>query len=128
MINEGRYLRASIAGDLVGEFYFTPNDSTVQFRIAENRLSEDGIFPANFRSLRSIDRAELYRKELGYLKLPVLRNRRRSLFFVESDLDTFGPSGAALGPPAEMRTGELEGRQDVDPRKKLDAVQSFPFQ
>jgi hypothetical protein len=47
---------------------------------------------------------------MGYLKLPVLRNRRRTLFFGESDLDTFGPGSAALGPPAEMTTGELEGR------------------
>ena len=78
------------------------------------------------RSLRNLERAEMIRKELRYLKLPVLRNRKRSLFFVESDLDTFGPGSAALGPPAEMKTGELEGRQDVDPKLKIDFLQQFP--
>jgi len=47
--------------------------------------------------------------------------------FGESDqFDTFGPGSAALGPPAEIKTGELEGRQDVDPRLKIDLVQQFP--
>jgi uncharacterized protein (DUF1499 family) len=122
-VQEGRYLRVVFIDGLrdtsVGEFYFTPNDTTVQFRIAST---------AGFSSkLKNIDRAELIRKELRYLKLPVLRNRRRSLFFVESDLDTFGPGSTVLGPPAEMTTGELEGRQDVDPRLKIDLMQQFPF-
>jgi uncharacterized protein (DUF1499 family) len=105
----------------VGEFYFTPNDTTVQFRV--NSLSGAG----GLGSLRNIERCEMIRKELRFLKIPVLRNRRRSLFFGESDLDTFGPGSAALGPPAEMRTGELEGRQDMDPRLKIDLMQQFPF-
>ena len=87
----------------IGEFYFTPDDTTVQFRIAAERGS--GV-----SSLRNVDRAEMIRKQLRYLKLPVLRNRKRTLFFVESDLDTFGPGSAALGSPAEMDTRELEGR------------------
>jgi hypothetical protein len=73
-----------------------------------------------------MDRCEVIRRQLGYLKLPVLRNRKRTLLFVESDLDTFGPGSAALGPPAEMMTGELEGRQDVDPQHKVDLLQQFP--
>lgn len=78
-------------------------------------------------ALRNLDRAELFRKELRYQKLPVLRNRQRTLFFVESEWDTFGPGSAALGPPAEMRTGELEGRADVDLRLKTDWIQQqFP--
>jgi len=105
-----------------GEFYFTPNDTTVQFRVAS--IPGSGSI---LGSLRNIERCEMIRKELRYLKIPVLRNRQRSLFFVESDLDTFGPGSAALGPPAEMRTGELEGRQDVDPRLKIDLTQQFPF-
>ena len=106
----------------VGEFYFTPNDTTVQFRVGS--ISGSGSI---LGSLRNMERCEMIRKELRYLKIPVLRNRKRSLFFVESDLDTFGPGSAALGPPAEMRTGELEGRQDVDPRLKIDLLQQFPF-
>lgn len=103
-VQEGRYLRVFFSDGVrdtsIGEFYFTPNDTTVQFRIA----STTGLSP----KLRSMERAELIRKELRYLKLPVLRNRRRSLFFVESELDTFGPGSAALGPPAEMNRGALE--------------------
>ena len=106
----------------VGEFYFTPNDTTVQFRVGS--ISGSGSI---LGSLRNIERCEMIRKELRYLKIPVLRNRKRSLFFVESDLDSFGPGSAALGPPAEMRTGELEGREDVDPRLKIDLLQQFPF-
>ena len=110
LTQEGRYLRVMFVeksgARSVGEFYFTPNDTTVQFRIAEERSSNGGIGG----SLRNKDRAESIRQQLRYLKLPVLRNRKRSLFFVESDLDTFGPGSAALGPPSEMRTGELEGR------------------
>jgi hypothetical protein len=50
------------------------------------------------------------------------------LFFAESDFDTFGPGSAALGPPAEMTTGELEGRgsDNVDPNLKIDVLQNFP--
>lgn len=122
---EGRYLRVMFTDkrgeESVGEFYFTPSDTTVQFRIAAQGTGYGS-------SIRNIERAELIRKELRYLKLPVLRNRKRSLFFVESDLDSFGPGSAALGPPAEMRTGELEGRQDVDPKLKIDLLQQFPRQ
>jgi uncharacterized protein (DUF1499 family) len=121
-----RYLRVLFtdgkAGEKsIGEFYFTPNDVTVQFRVGTLGAA------SSFTSLKNIERCELIRKELRYLKLPVLRNRKRSLFFVESDLDTFGPGSAALGPPAEMKTGELENRQDVDPKLKIDWLQQFPL-
>jgi hypothetical protein len=125
---ENRYLRVVFTDgrsqeQSIGEFYITPNDTTVQFRVTS--LNTAG-FGKSFTSLRNMDRAELIRKELRFLKLPVLRNRKRSLFFVESDLDTFGPGSAALGPPAEMKTGELDGRrQDVDPRLKIDFLQQF---
>jgi hypothetical protein len=114
-LREGRYLRGIFTDSgsqetSVGEFYFTPDDTTVQFRIAsaKDRGAASAFFSPS--SLRNINRAESIRKAMGYLKLPVLRNRRRTLFFGESDLDTFGPGSAALGPPAEMTTGELEGR------------------
>ena len=125
---EGRYLRVLFTDkkgeSSIGEFYFTPSDTTVQFRIAAQQPEGFGASS----SIRNIERAELIRKELRYLKLPVLRNRKRSLFFVESEYDTFGPGSASLGPPAEMRTGELEGRQDVDPKLKIDLLQQFPRQ
>lgn len=128
LMQQERYLRVLFTDGKtgeksLGEFYFTPDDTTVQFRIA----SLGNISILN-RSLRNLERSEMIRKELKYLKVPVLRNRKRSLFFVESDLDTFGPGSAALGPPAEMKTGELEGRgsDDVDPKMKIDLLQQFP--
>lgn len=129
LIDEGRYLRviftdAKSGEKSVGEFYFTPNDTTVQFRVGSLQPGGPGLYVS---SLKNFERCEQIRKKLRYLKVPVLRNRRRSLFFVESDLDTFGPGSAALGPPAELRTGELEGRQDVDPRRKTDVLQLFPY-
>lgn len=127
LFQKDRYLRVlftdgKTGAKSIGEFYFTPNDSTVQFRVGA--LDSDSNILS--KSLSNQERCELIRKELRYLKLPVLRNRKRTLLFVESDLDTFGPGSAALGPPAEMTTGELEGRQDVDPKLKIDLLQNFP--
>ena len=107
----------------IGEFYFTPDDTTVQFRLAS--LSSPNY--TSLLSLRNMDRSESIRQNLGYLKLPVLRNRRRTFIFGESDLDTFGPGSVALGPPAEMTTGELDGLdRDVNPKLKIDLLQQFP--
>ena len=111
LVKQGRYLRilftdGKTGEKSLGEFYFTPNDTTVQFRVASLGGQSSRLLST---SLRNIDRCEMIRKELRYLKVPVIRNRRRSLFFVESELDTFGPSSAALGPPAEMSADELEG-------------------
>lgn len=135
LVEKDRYLRALIVDGTsseqsIAEFYFTPNDTTVQFRIGSvvsNSANAKTLLRGS--SLRNIERGEMIRKELRYLKLPVLRNRKRSLFFVESDLDQFGPGSASLGPPAEMKSGELTGRfsDDVDPKMKIDAVQQFPF-
>mmetsp|Transcript_2306 Transcript_2306/g.3417 ORF Transcript_2306/g.3417 Transcript_2306/m.3417 type:complete len:248 (-) Transcript_2306:244-987(-) len=123
VFQQGRYARVNFSdstGTSVGEFYFTPSDTTVQFRIAST--SSNGI-----SKMKNQQRAETIRKQLGYLKLPVLRNRKRTLLFGESDLDTFGPGSAALGPPAEMRTGELEGiDRNVDPKLKIDMLEQFP--
>jgi hypothetical protein len=78
-------------------------------------------------SMKNMERCEMIRKEMRYQKLPILRNRRRTFFFAESELDTFGPGSASLGPPAEMTTGELNGRQVVNPKLKIDLLQGFPF-
>jgi hypothetical protein len=123
----GRYLRVLFTDgktgeQSVGEFYFTPDDTTVQFRVGTTAKNA-GILSS---SLNNMERCELIRKELRYQKLPVLRNRRRTFFFVESDFDTFGPGSASLGSPAEMKMGELEGRQDIDPKLKIDLLQGFP--
>ncbi len=112
---EGRYIRVlftdgSSGEKSIGEFYFTPQDTTVQFRLGST-TSSLGIAANVFgRSLSNMERSERLRKALRYLKVPVLRNRKRRLFFVESDLDGFGPGSAALGPPEEMSPGELSGR------------------
>jgi len=127
---EGRYLRILFTDGKTGErsngeFYFTPNDTTVQFRVG---TINPGKSIAS-SSTKNLERCELIRKELRFLKVPVLRNRKRLLFFAESDYDSFGPGSAALGPPAEMTTGELEGRgsDDVDPKMKIDVLQNFPL-
>lgn len=143
LLQEGRYLRVLFTDGKtkeksIGEFYFTPNDTTVQFRVGATISMNDDASSSSSRgstiptmllssSTKNLERCEMIRKELRYTKVPVLRNRKRALFFVESDFDSFGPGSAALGPPAEMSTGELEGRQDVDPRLKIDSVQKFPF-
>ena len=138
VFQDGRYLRmvfidGKTSETSMGEFYFTPNDTTVQFRVSSSGGN-------NSRgSLANQDRCEMIRKQLRYLKIPVLRNRKRTFIFVESNLDTFGPGSAALGPPAEMETGELEGRDElgrypnnnnnkkINIDGKVDYTQVFPF-
>jgi hypothetical protein len=121
LYQEGRYIRVLFTDGLsgeksVGEFYFTPLDTTVQFRIGSTTAppssssSTRGIANVFGRSTSNMERSERLRKALRYLKVPVLRNRKRALFFVESELDSFGPGSAALGPPEEMSPGELIGR------------------
>ena len=151
-LQKGRYLRVLFVDGLsseksVGEFYFTPSDTTVQFRIGS---ASPGQPPVSLRqSLGNTERAERIRKAMRYLKVPVLRNRKRTFFFAESDaFDSFGPGSAALGPPEEMSPGEYvldeaiqfglqgtsrgmggrtrRGSDDVDPKKKIDAVEAFP--
>ena len=128
LVQNGRYLRVLFTDgktgqDSSGEFYFTPNDTTVQFRVGATTAGQSGFLS---QSQSNLERCEEIRKQMRYLKLPILRNRKLALSFGESVLDTFGPGSAALGPPAEMTTGELEGRQDVDPRGKIDFLQNFP--
>lgn len=132
LLKQGRYVRvvftdAKSNERSVGEFYFTPQDTTVQFRLGSLSGSGNGLLPFS-QSLSNMVRAEELRKELRFLKVPVLRNRKRSFFFVEADgLDTFGPGSASLGPPAEMTTGELDGRQEEDARLRIEPLQQFPF-
>ena len=152
LLREGRYLRALVVDGTTGErsvceFYFTPNDTTVQFRLGTTTTATTMATTMVFgrRSLSNGDRSERLRRALRYAKVPVLRNRRRTMFFVESDsLDGFGPGSGSLGPPEEMSPGEMvldgairlggggmrrtrRGSDDVDPRMRIDWVESFPF-
>lgn len=120
----GRYVRflfidGKTNEESTGEFYFTPNDTTVQFRVGSvNRLENNIPVFVNTQSTRNLERCELIRKELRYTKLPVLRNRKRSFFFGESDYDSFGPSLGAAG-------------EDIDAKMNIDdypteLLQGFP--
>jgi len=115
LTQSGRYLRVLFVDsktreESIGEFYFTPDDSTVQFRVG-SLVSGNDFFSS---SLKNLERCELIRKELSYLKIPVLRNRKRAFFFVESAFDSYGPGSASLPPPAEMQANEVEDKQNVD--------------
>eukprot|EP00186_Timspurckia_oligopyrenoides_P000700 CAMPEP_0182452422 /NCGR_PEP_ID=MMETSP1172-20130603/44242_1 /TAXON_ID=708627 /ORGANISM="Timspurckia oligopyrenoides, Strain CCMP3278" /LENGTH=219 /DNA_ID=CAMNT_0024650255 /DNA_START=641 /DNA_END=1300 /DNA_ORIENTATION=- len=89
----------------VTEFYFTPNDSTVQFRSArQGNVRWDGN--SNNRRLESI------RKYCKFSKLPILRNRSRRFIFFESPWDSFGPT-----------TSKNMNIYDLDP--ELNSTQRF---
>ncbi|CAK0834217.1 unnamed protein product, partial [Prorocentrum cordatum] len=89
---EDRYLRVEFPVEvpLLGpdvddaEWYFPLDDGIVHFR-AERR-SGRADFGENARRLEGI------REQLGWDPLPVVRNRRRALVFMESPLDDLGPS------------------------------------
>lgn len=88
-VEENRYIRAQIEDDSKSviddlEFYFTPNDSIIQYR-SIRRVGVD------FLARENRDRLERMRIALGLQIIPVLRNRKSSLFFLESPIDTFGP-------------------------------------
>lgn len=74
LFQQDRYLRvkfvdAKTQEESTGEFYFTPDDSTVQYRVSSASPNTSVL------SLKNRERCELIRKELGYLKLPVVRTR-----------------------------------------------------
>jgi hypothetical protein len=119
LVQEDRYLRVvwtdGTSGETsVGEFYWTPNDTTVQFRLASlstTPMSNPWLSTSNQK------RAEQLRQALSYTKVPVLRNRKRTLLFFESEWDTFGPGSGALGSPAELPAREWERpSQSLNPR------------
>lgn len=82
------------------EFLKTANDDTMQLRSSPRAPS---LFSASQPA-----RLEELRKALGYQPLAVIRNRRRALFFVESKLDSFGPSS--------NRDPDVYGMRDADPK------------
>lgn len=112
LLDDDRYARVEFTDGAIGEFYVTPNDVTIQFRIAGGNLNNR-------------KRSETIRTTLSFAKLPVLRNRQRSFFFVESDtLDRFGPRSSAMGPPAELREN-IESREFYAPTPEV--TQQFPL-
>jgi Protein of unknown function (DUF1499) len=115
--NTSRYIRAEIVDkkkffedDL--EFYFTPNDNTVQYR-ALRRVGVDLL------ALENKNRIEKMRLALRFSNIPILRNRRRVLFFVESPLDSFGPPTIMFDKLLDNISGEMEFKNgvvgDLDP-------------
>ena len=115
--NQSRYIRAvvtdktnSFEDDL--EFYFTPNDSTIQYR----GLRRKGY---DLFGLDNRNRIEKMRLALRFLNIPILRNRRRVLFFVESPLDSFGPPTIMFDKLLDNVSGEMEFKNgvigDIDP-------------
>ena len=132
LLQKDRYLRMFIVDGKSGEksiceFYVTPNDTTIQYRLGSFEPSNKMLKAS---SLRNIERSEMIRKELRYLKIPVLRNRKRSLIFVESEFDKFGPGSSSLGPPEDLQSEEIDGGRlsdNVDPKLKIDFLQQFPF-
>lgn len=115
--NTSRYIRAEVVDkkkfyedDL--EFYFTPNDNTVQYR-ALRRVGVDLL------ALENKNRIEKMRLALRFSNIPILRNRRRVLFFVESPLDSFGPPTIMFDKLLDNISGEMEFKNgvvgDLDP-------------
>ena len=90
------------------EFYLTPNDSLIQFRASRRNQSKDGGLNAK--------RLENIRIKERFEKLPVLRDRKRTFVFVESDqFDRFGPSLTEnlFGKPVEASPEFLRGKKSI---------------
>lgn len=85
-----RYLRFQFVDPENGqiddcEFYFTVGDDTIQYRSARRGR---GISDFN----KNRNRIESIRISLGLENIEVLRSRGNALKFLESPLDSFGPS------------------------------------
>lgn len=78
------------------EFYFTPNDSTVQFRGERKWIDSSRTDEVLTDFGANAGKAEKLRIGLGLESVPVLRNRKRVLLFFESPFDRFGPSTSDL--------------------------------
>ncbi len=101
------------------QFYFTPNDNTIQFRSVRHRRGSSsgcggsgggvlfGGLGSDFGEARR--RLKDIRIALGLEKVPVLRNRRR-VFFVESLFDTFGPPTIQFERLVDSISGDMDGK------------------
>ena len=125
----------SVLGDQIVDdvqFYFTPNDNTIQFRSVRSGSDSGsryyGKLLPDFGEGRR--RLEDIRISLGLEEVPVLRNRycssviwtytsistrllctftrRRVLFFVESPFDTFGPPTIQFERLVDTISGDMD--------------------
>lgn len=103
------------------EFYLTPNDNLIQFRASRRNQSKDGGLNAK--------RLENIRIKGRFEKLPVLRDRKRTFFFVESDeFDRFGPSLTEnlFGKPVEASSDFQRGRnRDTASNKDQEMIYNY---
>lgn len=90
------------------EFYFTPNDNTIQFRSIRRGNQFD--FGANRK------RIEQLRIALRFESVPVLRSRKLSLWFGESAFDSFGPSTNTIDDITDLMNVNLTRLFDNDSR------------
>ena len=105
----------------------------MQFRVGSRGVSagvgkqqqQQQLTTTTLSSHRNLDRCEAIRKQLGYTKLPVLRIRKRSLFFGECGFDIFVPGSASLGQVGSERVRDLDPDLTF-PKLKIDTVQNFP--
>ncbi|KAA8498966.1 hypothetical protein FVE85_6551 [Porphyridium purpureum] len=86
--NDGSYLYVTFTSP-IGiddcEFFFTPNDNTIQFRSARRGTAAPWDANVNF------SRLEALRKKCKFTNVDILRNRQRVFLFFESPFDRFGP-------------------------------------
>lgn len=87
------------------EFYFTPNDNTIQFRSFRRNKAFD--WGENRRRIENL------RISLNLESVPVLRNRRRVLFFIESPLDEFGPPTVQFDKMVDQISGDMSSSDGV---------------
>jgi hypothetical protein len=96
-----------------GEFYITPNDATIQFRLSSmTTTASNNTRPNRFRllpppSLHNIDRAEMIRKELQWFK--ITHFTQSTTYFILCRIGLVGYVWSALGPKEEMRINTING-------------------
>lgn len=98
------------------EFYFTPNDNTIQFRSIRRGNSID--FGTNRQRLENL------RIALRLESVPVLRFRRLSLFFGESPLDSFGPPTNDFDDIADFISGDVTDSKSYDGNRESETLHS----
>lgn len=110
---ENEYLRVQFTdGDI--EFLKTKGDDTVQFRAAATSTAS-----SNRKQKKRVDELRL---AMGFTEIPVLRNRRRALIFVESQWDSFGPSSTRDPTPDEIRDSDPLSKNWQPPGKFNDGT------
>ena len=89
------------------EFYFTPSDSIIQFRSCRRGNNVLTDFGVNRKRIEDI------RIKLGLESIAVLRNRRRSFIFGESQFDSFGPTTIQFDKVIDKISGDMSDNKGV---------------